>query len=906
MIKSEEIMVSCGEGVYFKNPHELSLHYLYKAMTEGEIVNSHGIKISIRNPIEAIRILRKEGNDQKANEIKRTLFACTISGIFFGGKRKQEAFQKHSGRLQIDIDKIGIESAESLKDLLRKDHYIEFAAISPSGDGLKAVISIPPCNSNEEQHHLFIRAQKYFKSNYDVEIDESTKDVTRLFFLTYDPKAYVAVETPKILEFKDFQSDNMEPLSHFSESQLSETTKESAFTQKLLDQACHKIGNACDGKRHDTRLKQARLIGGYVGGGHLQETEALQRLKEAALSNTENSNDAKQSIQDGFENGKLAPIDLLKENVHSKQTENSKKTQSISSMYIFNEEGTFRLKQTKDGQFPVQLANFQAKIKEEQVYDDGERNELHYVIEGEQSGCILPSLIVRAERFPSLDFVAKYYGCRAQILPYSKDHLRHSIQVRSGNNVPRSRVFQHTGIRELDGKLTYLSTKGGIDQVGVQVCLGDKGNHRLQRYALPLKSSSEELESGINASLDFLKLAEFRVSMPLFAATYASIIFSEIEDHFASLYLLGPTGSRKTAIAVSALNHHGNFTSDELFTFNDTHGSLEVASYILKDTLMLVDDFYPTRDRQNQQRMISTFESLTRSAGNRSGKGRLKSNLSLQHTYYPRGLVIFTGEDLNGATSALARLMLVKVENGDINLEKLSNLQKKHHYLPHATADFFRWWRDHRESAQALFTDKSLEIELNNKYSKKLHGRLPRQIALWLRMVEVLCFWLIDRKFLTPSEAEMIKKASLEVFVKSALDLQTYIQTSNPSQLFLEVIQSLNASGKLWFKEWKSNDRLAQKEGELFGYRRDGYVYAQAETLWHLIQIYYQREGGSFPVGKKALLDNLARDGILEKQGSESTQSLKVPTEGGKYMRLVKLRADQLLGETLISSTQRL
>ena len=57
-----------------------------------------------------------------------------------------------------------------------------------------------------------------------------------------------------------------------------------------------------------------------------------------------------------------------------------------------------------------------------------------------------------------------------------------------------------------------------------------------------------------------------------------------------------------------------HFVTTEIFhsnlhTFNDSANSLEKAAFILKDA-MLVDDFYPTSNRSEQQQMISTFEKL--------------------------------------------------------------------------------------------------------------------------------------------------------------------------------------------------------------------------------------------------------------------------------------------------------
>ena len=73
--------------------------------------------------------------------------------------------------------------------------------------------------------------------------------------------------------------------------------------------------------------------------------------------------------------------------------------------------------------------------------------------------------------------------------------------------------------------------------------------------------------------------------------------------------------------------------------------------------------------------MRATFEGLTRSAGNRSGRGRMNSDLKLRRTFYLRGMVWFTGEDLIGAGSAIARLTLVEIGPKDVKLGELRRLQ---------------------------------------------------------------------------------------------------------------------------------------------------------------------------------------------------------------------------------------
>ena len=310
---------------------------------------------------------------------------------------------------------------------------------------------------------------------------------------------------------------------------------------------------------------------------------------------------------------------------------------------------------------------------------------------------------------------------------------------------------------------------------------------------------------------------------------------------------------------------------------------------------MLVDDFYPTTIKRDQQHMVSTFEALARSSGNRSGRGRMNADLSLRKTFYPRGMIWFTGEDLVGASSALARLTLVELESGDVNTDRLSVLQKKHAQLPHAMADWLRWWRDNRQEAKDLFANRTTETNFHKEYPE-LHGRLPGQIALWTKLFTALCHWLTDRKILTDQEAKKMQSYAKEVFVQNAISLQDRIHSSTPVEQFLEVIQSLKSSDKLWIEKWYSDNSDALPGKEFFGWENQEHVYAQSKTVWHILQTYFQRENAHFPVGERSLWKLLRSEGVLIPQNGEIVQPLKIPAEEGKNIRVMKLSKDRLFG----------
>ena len=89
--------------------------------------------------IENLRLHLLKGEEEKYKQEKKELKAVTISGTFF--ERKAADLIDHSGILQIDIDKV--ENPSMLRDKIAQDQHIISAFLSPSNQGVKALMLIP-------------------------------------------------------------------------------------------------------------------------------------------------------------------------------------------------------------------------------------------------------------------------------------------------------------------------------------------------------------------------------------------------------------------------------------------------------------------------------------------------------------------------------------------------------------------------------------------------------------------------------------------------------------------------------------------------------------------------------------------------------------------------------------------
>jgi len=137
----------------------------------------------------------RKGDSSSKDDLKKQLPCVTISGVF-EDSRKYEKLSYHTGLIQIDIDNV-LNISKSLSQL-KNDKFSFAVFISPSGNGIKIIVKIPP--RKETHKAYFIKLKNYYKSNYNLAIDDQCKDVTRLMFLSYDPDLYINEHSSEFVE----------------------------------------------------------------------------------------------------------------------------------------------------------------------------------------------------------------------------------------------------------------------------------------------------------------------------------------------------------------------------------------------------------------------------------------------------------------------------------------------------------------------------------------------------------------------------------------------------------------------------------------------------------------------------------------------------------------------------------
>ena len=238
-------------------------------------------------------------DDKEARDrMKAQLPAITPCGVF--SVRSREGITAYSGFVQFDIDfceqNAGIENWETLSIELRKIKNIAYCGQSVSGRGYWGLVPVT-CPEMGQAH---FEALKNCFSKLGIAIDPAPSNVASLRGYSYDPNAYFN-HHPESFSLK------AEPRS-FRYRGVNTPCR-----TKLLEFIGSKLETASPGYCHKTRFNMGRLVGGYISGGIMDESDvdALIDMYLAQYQTTDNGGIQKKeirAIKDGVKCGRKSPI----------------------------------------------------------------------------------------------------------------------------------------------------------------------------------------------------------------------------------------------------------------------------------------------------------------------------------------------------------------------------------------------------------------------------------------------------------------------------------------------------------------------------------------------------------------------------------------------------------------------
>jgi hypothetical protein len=196
---------------------------------------------------------------------------------------------------------------------------------------------------------------------------------------------------------------------------------------------------------------------------------------------------------------------------------------------------------------------------------------------------------------------------------------------------------------------------------------------------------------------------------------------------------------------------------------------LEKKAFLAKDAVLVVDDFAPTGTSADIQRLHREADRLFRAAGNRSGRARMRADGGSRPTYYPRGLIISTGEDVPSGQSLRARLLVLELTLGDISTTALSAAQAnaRSGLLAAAMAGYLRWLAPRIDSLRGTLPERQRTLR-DILVQGTQHRRTPGVVASLIVGWETLLRFAEDAGAISRANAASLLTQARAALTKSA------------------------------------------------------------------------------------------------------------------------------------------
>jgi hypothetical protein len=515
-------------------------------------------------------------------------------------------------------------------------------------------------------------------------------------------------------------------------------------------------------------------------------------------------------------------------------------------------------------------------------------------------GLPLPELTIPATEFAGMNWVPEQWGMRPIILPVpgAERDVRTAIQL--GSKPTKEHIYTHTGWTRIGNEPAYLTMSGAITAKGLNDKITVELPAELRRYSLPAPAQDAE---AFKNSLRIVNIGPPEVLWPLLLATYRAAVGA---SDFA-LHLAGRTGTYKSEICSLFQSHYGEGMDARHLpaSWSSTSNAVEALAYYAKDAVMVVDDFVPHGTAYHVRNLQAMADRLIRGQGNQAGRARLTDVSSMQTTFFPRGILLSTGEDIPDGHSVRGRMLIVELSPGSIAPAKLTPAQQKRGSYPQAMADWIQWLAE-TNAAERL---KTMAQDLRDKYLDIGHSRTPMLLGNLIATAALMMQYAEDRGFLTPAQGLDIYKKAEDAVLAAGRSQKQHIEGADPVEAMKDTIRLLLGAQMAHVKTrdggipadavkygWTEN----VKAGSMAEYKsngpRIGWVDPEADEFLldpNALTLLKKHSGGKLAISPATLLKRMKESGVITRcDETRKRNTVRMSLEGHQRQALCLSLAD--------------
>lgn len=523
------------------------------------------------------------------------------------------------------------------------------------------------------------------------------------------------------------------------------------------------------------------------------------------------------------------------------------------------------------------------------------------------------------------EWAPRAVGAAAVILPMPRDgaHVATAAQYVGNYEWASETVYSHTGWRsDIPGGHRFLSASGALGADGLDTSVTvDLGDDRLNYYSLtdPTAASHDQLAAAVRASLDLRHIAPGKVIVPMLAAAYRAPLPLQPET---GVFVVGPSGSRKTALSAVIAQHFGRRFSGRALPaeWKSTGNSLEAVAHQLANVLFVVDDYAP-QAADDPRKLAQTADRLFRGAANGSGRGRLRRDGTHRPAKPPRSQVMATGEDIPPGESLRGRLITVTVEPGAIDTTRLTEAQTRGAAgeFELAMAGYIRWLAEQMDK-HSDFTDQVNRQIIARRATIPDHGghsRVPEAVAGLLVAWRMFLEYAVAVDAVTADQAREVMAEVSAALNEGAREQAAHTRGMKVGEIYLEALANALAGGHAHLADretgreppgdphrwgWEpyegANTTQYHPRGTRIGWvDRDGSVYLDPGPAYEVARAHAGRAALPLNTTKVTIHRRLAEEGRLASIDDKAGQLTVLRRMQGARRRVLHIHAYLITGE---------
>ena len=224
--------------------------------------------------------------------------------------------------------------------------------------------------------------------------------------------------------------------------------------------------------------------------------------------------------------------------------------------------------------------------------------------------------------------------------------------------------------------------------------------------------------------------------------------------------------------------------------------------------------------------------------------------------------------------SSLARNLVHKLQNGDIDQEKLSQAQNHQILLSQAMRGYIEWLSPQLDNLPPQLAEAFIQTRTEAiRRGKDRHGRLNEAISHLHIGLNALVMFAVSQEVLSRDDGEKILKDAWEIFNQIADDQTRLEKAGDPSHKIAEAALELEAQRRIYWADMEDTPVFLDRAVKV-GWKDEtkGIRYTNLGTLFREVAQHLRGQDEFISLSKNDFIEYLRQKDLLSERDRDKNQ----------------------------------